>query len=206
LIKIKLNSKKNKLMKKAFLVLLLLTSFVSFAQEEVQEEKVKHSEIKVNAFNLIVFKSVDFSYEYLIDSESSVGASVLFNLQNREDRNFEDGPIYNEKFSFTPYYRRYFSSKYAWGFFLEAFGSYNIQDTVVDEYVYDIVLDDYNYVSSDETSNNVAFGIAVGGKFVTKKGFLFEVFGGVGRNIITSNDAVGSEFVPRLGATLGWRF
>ena len=59
---------------------------------------------------------------------------------------------------------------------------------------------------SDETSSNVAFGISVGGKFVTKKGFLFEIYGGVGRNIITSNNDVASEFVPRLGATLGWRF
>jgi len=57
-------------MKKALLGLLLFTSFVSFSQDAEQEEKVKHSEIKVNAFNLIVFKSVDFSYEYLIDSES----------------------------------------------------------------------------------------------------------------------------------------
>ena len=75
-------------MKKAFLGLLLFTSFATFAQEDMQEEKVKHSEVKINAFNLIVFKSVDFSYEYLIDSESSVGLSVLINLQDREDRDF----------------------------------------------------------------------------------------------------------------------
>ena len=193
-------------MKKSLLGVLLFTSFVTFAQEAEQEDQVFHSEVKVNAFNLIVFKSVDFSYEYLIDSESSVGISALINLQDKEDRDFEDGPYYNERFAITPYYRRYFSSRYAWGFFLEAFGSYNVQDDTTEDYIYFAEIDDYDYVYSDETSNNVAFGIAVGGKFVTKKGFLFEVFGGVGRNIITSNDAIGSEFVPRLGATLGWRF
>jgi hypothetical protein len=191
-------------MKKALLALLLFTSFASFAQEASQDEKVKHSELKINAFNLIVFKSVDFSYEYLIDSESSVGASILFNLQNNEDRDFEDGPIYNEKFAFTPYYRRYFSSKYAWGFFLEAFGMYNVQEDSTEYYNYDS--NEYYYRDSGETSNNIAFGMAVGGKFVSKKGFLFELYGGVGRNISTSNNDIGTEFVPRLGTSLGWRF
>jgi len=191
-------------MKKALLALLLFTSFASFAQEASQDEKVKHSEIKINAFNLIVFKSVDFSYEYLIDSESSVGASILFNLQNNEDRDFEDGPVYNEKFAFTPYYRRYFSSKYAWGFFLEAFGMYNVQEDSTEYYNYDS--NEYYYRDSGETSSNIAFGMAVGGKFVSKKGFLFELYGGVGRNISTSNNDIGTEFVPRLGTSLGWRF
>ena len=191
-------------MKKALLALLLFTSFASFAQEASQDEKVKHSEIKINAFNLIVFKSVDFSYEYLIDSESSVGASILFNLQNNEDRDFEDGPVYNEKFAFTPYYRRYFSSKYAWGFFLEAFGMYNVQEDSNEYYNYDS--NEYYYRDSGETSSNIAFGMAVGGKFVSKKGFLFELYGGVGRNISTSNNDIGTEFVPRLGTSLGWRF
>jgi len=190
-------------MKKTFLGLLLLTSLFSFAQDEIQEEKVKHSEIKVNTANLILFKSADFSYEYLIDSESSVGVSVLFNLR---DTNSSEDIFYNEKFAFTPYYRRYFSSQYAWGFFLEAFGMYNVQDRTHDVYTNNGFPSDYEYVVSDETSNNIAFGIAVGGKFVSKKGFLFEVFGGVGRNIIQSNENIGSEFVPRLGATLGWRF
>jgi hypothetical protein len=193
-------------MNKALLVLLLFTSFVTFAQETEQEEKVPHSEIKLNAFNLIVFKSLDFSYEYLIDSESSIGISALINLQDKDDRDFLNSPYYNEKFAITPYYRRYFSSRYAWGFFLEAFGSYNVQDDNNEDYVYIAEIDTYDYVLSDETSSNVAFGIAVGGKFVTNKGFLFEIFGGVGRNIITSNNDVASEFVPRLGASLGWRF
>ena len=193
-------------MNKALLGLFLFTSFATFAQENEEEERVPHSEVKVNAFNLIVFKCVDFSYEYLLDSESSIGISTLINLQDKEDRDFLDGPYYNEKFAITPYYRRYFSSRYAWGFFLEAFGSYNVQDDTNENYIYIAEIDDYDYVLSDETSSNVAFGIAIGGKFVTKKGFLFEVFGGVGRNIIQSNNDVGSEFVPRLGATLGWRF
>lgn len=190
-------------MKKALLGLFLFTSFATFAQEDIQQEKVKHSEIKVNAFNLILFKSVDFSYEYLIDSESSVGASILFNLR---DIDSGEDIFYNEKFAFTPYYRRYFSSKYAWGFFLEAFGMYNVQDEKVNDYIYNSIDNQYSNVSSNETSNNFAFGMAVGGKFVSKKGFLFEVFGGIGRNIATSNEKAATDLVPRLGTSFGWRF
>jgi len=193
-------------MKKAFLGLLLITSFLSFSQEEKEEEKVKHHEIKANAFNLIIFKAVDFSYEYLIDSESSVGASVLFNLQNQEDVDESNSPYYNETFAFTPYYRRYFSNKYAWGFFLEVFVMYNVQeDFIGDDYYYDNINDGY-VDTLGETSNNFAIGMSGGGKFVSKKGFVFEMYGGIGRNLSQSNNDVGTEIVPRLGAALGYRF
>ncbi|MCF6308177.1 MAG: DUF3575 domain-containing protein [Flavobacteriaceae bacterium] len=187
--------------KTIFLSSLFVLFFNSIFAQENEEQVVKHHEIKTNAFNLIVFKSVDFSYEYLIDSESSAGVSVLFNLQDF-DNDSNDGPIYNEKFAFTPYYRRFFSSKYAQGFFLEAFGMYNVQEEPDGYYDYSI----NEYVSSDENSNNVAFGISLGGKFVSKKGFLFEFFGGAGRNIFSSNENISADIVPRVGVVLGYRF
>jgi len=180
------------------IIALVLFSNAIFAQNE-EKSIVKQHELKVNAFNLIVFKTVDFSYEYLIDSESSFGASLLFNLQDDNDDDFIDGPLYNEKFAFTPYYRRFFSSKYAWGFFIEVFGMYNVQKD------YNNYNNDFN-TSSNKDSNNVAFGISVGAKFVSRKGFVFEFFGGAGRNIFSSNDDFATEIVPRLGATLGYRF
>lgn len=182
--------------------MMVLSSTAIFSQQDTDETKQAHHEVKANAFNLIVFKSIDFSYEYLIDSESSVGISALFSLQDNEDKDFEDGPYYNEKLAITPFYRRYFSSKYAWGFFLEAFGMYNLQEDYDGYYNYDF--DDYVY--SEDTSGNFAIGISIGGKFVSRKGFAFEFYGGVGRNLITSNDDVATEMVPRLGASLGYRF
>ena len=98
--------------KKLVLFAFLLFSLVTFAQQD--DVPVKKHELKANAFNLIVFKAADVSYEYLINEESSIGVSILFNLQDRSNnRDFEDGPYYQEKFAFTPFYRRYFSSKYA---------------------------------------------------------------------------------------------
>jgi hypothetical protein len=71
---------------------------------------------------------------------------------------------------------------------------------------YDAFNDVYINDVLGETSNNFAIGMSVGGKFVSKKGFAFEFYGGVGRNLSQSNNDVGSEIVPRLGASLGYRF
>ena len=191
-------------MKNLFLITLLLVSAISFSQEELTI--VKKHELKVNAFNLIVFKAADFSYEYLIDSESSFGALLLFNLHADDSRDSYTGPVYNEKFAFTPFYRRYFSSKYAWGFFLETFGMYNVQERTHRGH-YDYVSEIYvNNSSTTKKSSNVAFGIAVGAKFVSKGGFAFEFFGGAGRNVFASKDNLATEIVPRLGASFGYRF
>ncbi len=187
-------------MTRKLLLLFLLGAPLAIMAQDNSELTRKH-EIKANALNLIVFKAPEFSYEYLVDSESSFGVSVMFNLYDRQDDTFLE-PYYEERFALTPYYRRYFSSWEASGFFLEAFGMYNIQE-------------DYNGsydnsgngpIYSDRKSNNIAFGISLGGKFVSRKGFAFEFYGGVGRNIITSRNEIGSELVPRLGASLGYRF
>lgn len=190
-------------MKKILLFLipcLTLLWYSGWGQDDPEQQR--RMEIKANAFNLIVFKSAEASFEYLIDSESSFGATMLFNLDDVEDSEFEDAPYYRERFAFTPYYRRFFSRKYAWGFFMEAFSMFNIQKDY-DGY-WDDALQDYRYFSG--TSNNLAFGIALGGKFVSNKGFVFEFYGGPGRNIIESDANIASEFVPRVGVSFGYRF
>lgn len=189
-------------MNKFFTALLLALTINGFAQQQ-SDDRVRKHELKANALNLIVFKAPTFSYEYLINAESSIGASVMFNLVDQEDDNdFIDGPYYYEKFAFSPYYRRFFSSKYAWGFFLEAFGMYNVQEDFDGNYN----IDTGSYTFSDDTSSNMAFGVAIGGKFVSRSGFAFEFFGGVGRNIYTSNSDLATELVPKIGASLGYRF
>ncbi len=184
--------------------LLILTAFIGtglYGQDTTNNTPRSH-EIKANAFNLIVFKSPEFTYEYLISPESSFGISVLFNLEDRENRDFLDGPYYEERFSVTPHYRRYFSSRHARGFFMEAFGMYNVQEDF--DGIYDTDLD--REVFSNDKSNNLAFGIALGGKVVSRGGFVFDFYGGIGRNIYTSDKDVASELVPRLGLSLGYRF
>ncbi len=185
-------------MKKFLTIILLLITISSFAQETKKAEK--KNELKINAFNILIFKSIDVSYEYLINKESSVGISFLINL---DDGN-TNGPHYNETFAITPYYRYYISKKYAAGFFIEGFGMYNTQENY--NYYYYSVDDNIEYSESNIKTNNFALGISFGAKFVSEKGFVFEFFAGVGRNIFTSDNEYNFEFVPRLGTSFGYRF
>ena len=184
-------------MKNQITILLVLVSIGLYGQEP--EQKNKSNEVKINVFNTLIFKSVDVTYEYLLNDASAFGLSFLANLNN----DYSNGPSYNEKIAITPYYRHYFSRKYAMGFFMEAFGMFNTQD-IETIYYYPNGIEDSS-VETD-TSNNFALGFALGGKFVSSRGFIFEFFGGIGRNLFTSNDFISTEFVPRLGINLGYRF
>lgn len=189
-------------MKKHLLCLLLISSLASFSQENENtsytQDVEKKYELKVNAFNLIAFASLDVSFEKLINQNSSFGVAVFYNFSD-----LDDDIVFTKKFSLTPYYRWFFSeSKFARGFFVEGFGMLN---TFEDEY-YNYIGPNYEVV--DQTS--FALGIAVGGKFVTKTGFTAEVYAGVGRNLIQgdSNDDyfLDNDVVGRFGISLGYRF
>ena len=186
-------------MKKLILIPLLLLTLHSFSQETV--EKKKSHEVKLNVFNTLIFKSLEGSYEYLINKESSVGIALMVNLND----DYYEGGQYNEMFALTPFYRRFFSRKYAWGFFMEAFGMFNKQQNQYYENT-DPIDGSYRSTTIDKDTNNFALGVAIGGKFVSQKGFAFEFFGGVGRNLFTSDSRYNYEFVPRLGVSFGYRF
>ncbi|MGY0407890.1 MAG: DUF3575 domain-containing protein [Polaribacter sp.] len=170
-----------------FLFLLLAITFTSIAQEK---EKVppqdidKKGEVKINALTLLAAKWIDVSYEYLIGEESSFGIAAAINA-DRSDSDLN--------YSLTPYYRRYFSGKFARGFFVEGFGMFF---SAKDREFFD-------------TSKNYKFqtgfglGVSVGGKFVSKKGFTTEILLGVGRNLVSNkyNNVVG-----RVGISIGYRF
>ena len=194
--------------------LLLLIAFISLqfnAQENNQEEKEEYTrdlnkkyEIKINTFNLIALSSLDFSYEKLINSESSFGVALFYNFTDNDD-NYDIG--FPKKFSITPYYRWFFSDKgYARGFFVEGFGMLNTYQNVYYNY------DSYDSYDKIDHETGFALGISAGGKFVTKSGFTTEVYLGVGRNLIKKesheDDYYDFEFdiVGRFGISLGYRF
>jgi hypothetical protein len=166
--------------------LLLAFAFASLqvsAQEGISDKKSnypqdieKKHEVKINAFNLIVFAALDISYERLINDNSSFGLSVFYNFSDFQT----DDIAFPKKFSITPYYRRFFSeNRYARGFFIEGFGMLNTYQNYNNDYNgYD-----YNYNKID-TQTGFALGISVGGKFVLKEGFTAEVLLGVGRNLV----------------------
>ena len=176
---------KNIIMKKLLLFTLLLITSISIAQEK--EEKFpqdinKKHEVKINALTLIAGKWLDVSYEKLIDSESSFGLSATLNTDTSEtDLNY----------AITPYYRRYFSGKFARGFFVEGFGSlFSAREN-------------FFFNNNKEFETGFAMGVSVGGKFVSKKGFTTELLLGVGRNLIKNSSY---EAFGRIGISVGYRF
>jgi len=184
-------------MKNVILVLLFLSTIALNAQEpESVQTTEKQNELKINMSNLIGFKWADFTYERILNEESSLGVSLLFAL----DRNDNDGLDEYRTFSLTPYYRQFFGNQFAKGFFVEAFGMLH---TGEDEYFIDAITDPFggNYESRDYT--DFAVGISVGGKFVTKRGFIAEVYAGIGRDLLGNSDI---EVVTRGGVSIGYRF
>lgn len=173
-------------MKKITLIILLFVTTISIAQEKEQQypqDQDKKHEVKINALTLLAVKWVDVSYERLIDNESSFGVSVNLNTDTTEtDLNY----------AITPYYRRYFSGKFARGFFVEGFGAlFSSRD-----------LDIFNN-GSREFETGFAAGVSVGGKFVSKKGFTTELLLGIGRNLVSNNN---NEAFGRIGVSVGYRF
>ncbi|MDC0177873.1 DUF3575 domain-containing protein [Polaribacter sp.] len=185
-------------MKKYTLLFLLLVSAIIIAQEKEEKNPQdinKKQEVKINAFGLLAFEWIDVSYEYLINEESSFGIGLLLGLDN--NTNLDE----YRKFSLAPYYRRYFSNKFARGFFVEGFGMLHTYDR-----------ENYNYydfngnhtVDNNETKTEFAVGISVGGKFISKRGFTTEIYLGLGRNL--AGDSKSLEAVGRGGVSLGYRF
>lgn len=163
--------------------LILFFSLTLMGQEKASYDR---NELHLNAVYLLV-GIPEIGYEYILNEESSLGIDLLFRIEDDID------PI----FAATPYYRVFFGKKPAAGFFIEGFGMLNTTESYeVYNYGFDVVEDTVN-------ETDFALGISVGGKFMTKSQFVFEVFGGVGRNLFDSSDVAA---VPRFGLTVGKRF
>lgn len=166
-------------MKKLITTLAVICSSLAFSQSE-------NNEFKVN----ILYTAIgmpELSYERLISDNSSLGASVAFSLDKKEDMDL--------RFSFTPYYRMFFGQKKAAGFFIEA-------NSIVINYVDTIYYNASTNTYETKTGLGLGLGAAAGAKFLTKNNLIGEVYGGVGR--VFGDNSLGAY--PRFGITLGKRF
>ena len=186
-------------MRKIALVILCIYSTISNAQEDlIPQDTDKKNEITLNALTLIASGLVDVSYEYLINKEASFGVDLQFGF----DENYDFDSYRN--FSITPNYRVYFSNKYARGFFIEGFGMLHRYKDVYYDYGYDSV---YGNERIEKNITEFSLGVSVGGKWVTKSGFVAEIFGGIGRNILNNDDSSDQiKVADRVGISIGKRF
>ncbi|WP_299553559.1 hypothetical protein [Seonamhaeicola sp.] len=177
-------------MKKSSIILiaLLLLSLPSFSQEkQVSNQSLENvSEIKLNGI-LLILGVFEPSYEFILNEESAIGISAFLPF----DKDVTD----EIKYYISPYYRMYFGNKNnASGFFGEAFGMLNNSNREFD--LFD--------TEEDNFKTDFALGFGFGGKWVNKRGFIFELSMGIGRNLFYNDDD--DPLVGKGGITLGYRF
>ncbi|MAU64227.1 MAG: hypothetical protein CMC38_07825 [Flavobacteriaceae bacterium] len=201
---------------KKLTLLFLLIPFISLSQEEVQKVEVIKSDAQIEAFtsslgdrelrvdflDLLVFPAISVGYEKINNSSSGFGTTLFLNLAN-SDTNIE----WNDKFALTPFYRFYFLKS-------EDFGGYGIFAEIFSKFHFgkaDKIQDSGEAIS--ESFFDIAPGLAVGRKWINRNGFTFELYFGVGRNLLYKSDDNGSPFFPqrssglvRGGVSVGKRF
>ncbi|MEC4004215.1 DUF3575 domain-containing protein [Flavobacterium sp. SUN052] len=185
-------------MKRTVVLLCFIFFQLAYSQEKATVD-FKQNEFKGNALFLIIGQP-EITYERILEKESGIGVSVNFAI----DKAFET------KFSLTPFYRFYFGKKPAAGLFVEGFAMLNslkIEDETAVYYNYSTGATTYMFYKGDSYID-FALGFGVGAKWISKRGVILEVNGGIGRNLLNSekNDYFGHTFVGRGGLTVGYRF
>ncbi|MDR1681055.1 MAG: hypothetical protein LBS12_04635 [Prevotellaceae bacterium] len=152
------------------------------------------NELKVNLL-LLFLPALNVEYEYLLNDESAIGVSAQARL--------------SEKYYLIPYealgfYRFYFGKKPAAGFFMEISGGVYAfeKETYYDPLVYPGYDPLYNRLGELRRESHVTgcLGATVGGKFLTKRNVVVELYLGFSRSLAYEH------YIPRMGITLGKRF
>lgn len=192
-------------MKNLFLIFFFSISLYSFSQEIQQVEVIKsekqieklteligQNEIKIDFLDFIIFPALTVGYEKNKNSSTAFGATMFINF------NGELGDEWNDKFAITPYYRFYFleSQDYGgYGVFAEIFTKFSTAK-----------IKNYSNLKS-KSYTDISPGLAVGRKWINRKGFTFELMFGVGRNLLYDKDIIGMNTATlRSGVSIGKRF
>ncbi len=180
----------------ATLIALLLCNS-SFSQENNENSNQNNAQTNFNEIKLnglfLVLGAFEVTYERTINEESGAGVTVFLPI--------DDDVSDDINYYISPYYRFYFGKKYAAGFYVEGFGMLNSTNESL--FFTDTINDDFTGTRKKIT--DFALGIGIGGKWVTKSGFVGEIGFGVGRNLFNSND-LDYEIIGKGGITLGYRF
>jgi len=146
-----------------------------------------NNELKFNIGLFLASSTVEGSYEYFFNEDTSIGGTLYFD---------DDAMDYNGNFGIGPNLRAYFGYVPRSGFFAEAFGLYYTgEDKFPDN---NLGVRNYDY-------STTALGLGVGNKWVTQSDkFSMEINAGMGRNI--NPEDFQDTFMFRAGFSLGFRF
>ena len=209
------------------IILLILLFSVSVNSQKVQQvevvksdnqisdlfEELGRNELKLDLIDILSLPAFDITYERIKDPYSSFGVSLFLNVGDNDSasRNWTD------KFSLTPFYRFYFFNKKDYGgagFFAEVFTKFSSGKHDIDYYNFSPGVEGY-WETVEENFFDIAPGAAIGQKWVNKKGWTFQISGGVGRFLINKDennqelgrevDSLRPEFLLRGGFSIGKR-
>ena len=197
---------------KNILLLLFVFSLTSYSQDTVQQveviktntqiekfsKQIGTKEFKVDFLDLLVFPALSVGYEKVNDSSSAFGTTLFLNLGGEDSD-------WNDNLAITPYYRFYFLQS-------EDYGGYGIFAEVFTKFKFGAAEVGTSSPSGDLVEENyfdIALGMAVGRKWINRKGFTLETLFGVGRNLFYDADSDSSQrsaASARFNISLGKRF
>ena len=196
---------------KNLITLFFIISLTSYSQDKIQQVEVVKTDTQIEEFSkqigtkefkldfldLIVFPALSVGYEKINDSSTAFGTTLFINLGGEDSD-------WNDNLAITPYYRFYFlqSEDYGgYGVFAEVFTKFAFGDAEV--------YNDISNTSVDENYFDMALGLAVGRKWINRKGFTLETLFGVGRNLFfdeESDSGDRSAASARFNISIGKRF
>ena len=196
---------------KNLITLFFIISLTSYSQDKIQQVEVVKTDTQIEEFSkqigtkefkldfldLLVFPALSVGYEKINDSSTAFGTTLFINLGGEDSD-------WNDNLAITPYYRFYFlqSEDYGgYGVFAEVFTKFAFGDAEV--------YNDISNTSVDENYFDMALGLAVGRKWINRKGFTLETLLGVGRNLFFDEESDSSDRTAasaRLNISIGKRF
>ena len=196
---------------KNLITLFFIISLTSYSQDKIQQveivktdtqieefsKQIGTKEFKLDFLDLLVFPALSVGYEKINDSSTAFGTTLFINLGGEDSD-------WNDNLAITPYYRFYFlqSEDYGgYGVFAEVFTKFAFGDAEV--------YNDISNTSVDENYFDMALGLAVGRKWINRKGFTLETLFGVGRNLFfdeESDSGDRSAASARFNISIGKRF
>lgn len=196
---------------KNLIILFFIITLTSYSQDKIQQVEVVKTDTQIEKFSkqigtkefkldfldLIVFPALSLGYEKINDSSTAFGTTLFINLGGEDSD-------WNDNLAITPYYRFYFlqSEDYGgYGVFAEVFTKFAFGDADI--------YNELSFTYNKENYFDMALGLAVGRKWINRKGFTLETLFGVGRNLFfdeESDSGDRSAASARLNISIGKRF